>query len=158
MNTIHTGEFTYQANFYEWNSSTAVSNLTCKAELNYLGDEDSWSLIIEQFSPEYDDKLDKIILEGLTFPCLHSDGFCKPTLKHPYTVVCFTVEKPFKFHIFDFIGQMYQLNNRYWLGTDDFFKTTEKITDKISKGILPTAFLYNNFTKTENFPTEENFL
>ena len=48
---------------------------------------------------------------------------------------------------------MYQLNNRYWLETDDFFKTIGKITDKNSKGILPTAFLYNNSPLATSTPT-----
>ena len=50
---------------------------------NIFFDKDSWSLINEDISLDYDDKLNKLIHKRHSFPRLHSDGFCKPTLKHP---------------------------------------------------------------------------
>ena len=56
---------------------------------------------------------------------------------------------------------MSKLNNRYWLETDDFFDSTGKNTEKIKKGILPTAFSHSKSSlgtntpilwKPENFP------
>ena len=52
-------------------------------------DKDSWSLTIEENSPDYDDKLDQLLLESHTPPCVQSIDFCKPGLKHPYTIVWF---------------------------------------------------------------------
>ena len=82
-NTVYTGLFTYQPMKYEWITGTSNSKLRCKDDADHLTDKDSWSLKIEQFSPDYYDKLNKLILECRTLPCLHSDGFCEPTLKHP---------------------------------------------------------------------------
>ena len=88
--------------------------------------KDSWALIIEEISLDSDDKLGELKHDALTLPCLQSDGFCKATLKHPYLISCFSDEIGLIFHISDFIGLMSQLNNRYWLETDDFFNNTGK--------------------------------
>ena len=37
---------------------------------------------------------------------LTSDGFCKPTVKHPYTIVWFPEEICLVFHVSNFIGRM----------------------------------------------------
>ena len=37
----------------------------------------------------YDDKDNKLIYHGHTLPCLHDDGFCKPTILTPFTIVLF---------------------------------------------------------------------
>ena len=48
--------------------------------------------MFEKISLDHDQKLDKPILEGHALPCLHSDGFRKPTLEPPYTFVWFPEE------------------------------------------------------------------
>ena len=84
LNTVHTGVFNYQPNNYDWITSAANSKSICKDDGKYLTDKESWSNIFKGTSRDYDDKLEKLILEHRTPPCLHSDGFCKPILKHPY--------------------------------------------------------------------------
>ena len=116
----------------------------CKIENKYLIDKDSWSIILEETSLDYDDKFDKLILEGHTLLCLHSDGFWKPTLKHPSTFVWFPEDLWLIFHISDFIRRMCELTNRFWLETDGFFNTTENNNQKIRKGVLSTVFPYTN--------------
>ena len=46
---------------------------------------------------------DNKILENHSFPCLHSDGFCKPTPKHRNTVFWIPEEKCVIFHVSDFV-------------------------------------------------------
>ena len=43
--------------------------------------------MIEETALVYDDKIGELILESHTLPRLHFDCFCKPTVKHPYTIV-----------------------------------------------------------------------
>ena len=112
------------------------SKSKCRDVQEYLFDKGSWSLLIEKFSLDYDDKLEKLIFEANNLQCLQSDGFCKPTLKLSDIFVLFPWEICFLFHIFDFIGRMSELNNRYWFETDDFFNTTGWNTDKVIEGIL----------------------
>ena len=71
--------------------------------------KDCSSLLFEEVSLIYDDELDKLILEGHTLACLNFDGLSKPTLKHPYTIVCCTEQMCLIVHISDFLGQMSQL-------------------------------------------------
>ena len=49
------------------------------------------SILVEEISLGSNDKLLKLIFKGRTLPCLHSDGFIKPTQEHPYTIVRFPV-------------------------------------------------------------------
>ena len=39
----------------------------------------SWKLTISEIEITYDDKENKMIYDGHTLPCLHTDGYCKPT-------------------------------------------------------------------------------
>ena len=90
---------------------------------------------------DYDDKLDILNFETHIIACLHSDGFCKPTLKCPYNIVWLPDKICLIHHIFDFIGKMSKLHNHYWLRTDDFFKRTGKKTKKLSKASHQLFFL-----------------
>ena len=87
MNTVHTGVFIYQTNFYDWITSTANSKSTYKEDVEHVIDKDSRSLIFDESSLDYDDKKDKLIFESQTFLYLHTDEFCEPALKHPNTNV-----------------------------------------------------------------------
>ena len=94
--------------------------------------------MFEEIPLENDEKLDKLIPEGPTRPLLHSDGFCKPSLKHPYTYAQFPEGKSLVFLTSDFIGRMSKQNNCFWLETNDFFDTIRKNTQKINNGIKST--------------------
>ena len=133
LNTVHNGVFTYQPNNCDSIMNTAKAKSKCKDDQEYLMDKDSWSLVFEELFLDYDDNLDKQILECHTLPYLHSDAFCKRTLQHRYTFVWFSEEIFSIFHISDFIGRMSKKNNRYWLKTIDFFETAGKNTKKLLK-------------------------
>ena len=81
----------------------------------------------------------KLNVKGKTFPCRHFDGFCKSTLKHPNTSVCFPEKNSLFFQISDFVGCMFKLSNRYCLETDDFFESTGKVLKKKLKA-FPVFF------------------
>ena len=145
LNTVHTGVFTYQPKFYDCNTSSANSKLRRKDNQEHLNDKDSWSIIVEETSLDYDHEFGKLLLDGHTLPCLHSDGFYNPTLKHLFTFVWFPKEFCLLFHIRDYIGRMSRLNYRFCFETDVFFDTTGKNTGKCKKSILPIfCFLITN--------------
>ena len=128
-------------NNFDWIVGPENSKSRCADEREYLIHKDSWSLYIEEYSLDYDDKSDKLILEGQHLSYLHSDHLCKPTLKETYFVVWFPEEMCSNFHISDFVGQMSKVNSRYWFETDDFSKTTGKRTWKKLKACCQLHFL-----------------
>ena len=102
-------------------------------------------MIFEEDSLDNNDiKLDQLILEGHTLPCLQSDGFCKPTQRHPLDFAWLPEEKCLMFQNSDLIGWLYKMINRYWSKTDDFVTSTGNITEKNNKCILLTVFFYTN--------------
>ena len=112
MNTVHIGVFTYQSNKYDWITGTANLKSRCNYDQENLIDKDSLSSFNEKNSLDCTDKVDKLIFEGHTLPCKHSDGFRKLTLKYLYTIVWFPEEICLLFLISDFFGQMSNFNNR----------------------------------------------
>ena len=122
LDTVHTGVFTYQPKSYDWITSTANSKSRCKDDQENFFDKDSWLLITEEISVGCDDKLDKLILEAPTLPCLHSECFCKPTLKHLYSIVWFPEEIDFIYHISDFIGRMSNLKKSLLVRNSNFLR------------------------------------
>ena len=83
---MRTGVFTYQPN-----KMTGLLLLQTRSQdvrmLKIIIDKDRWSLTNGESFLEFDDNSEKLILEGNTLPRLHSDGFCKPLLNHPQTIV-----------------------------------------------------------------------
>ena len=60
MNTVHTGVITYRPIITDFNTAFAFSKSTCEDDSEYLIDEDSWSVIIEETFLIYDDQLDEM--------------------------------------------------------------------------------------------------
>ena len=81
--------FTCLPKIYDWVTGPSTSKSKRSDDQDYVIDKDSWSIKIDDISPDYHEKLEKLKIEGFTLPCLHSKGKCTPTLKHPYTFVCF---------------------------------------------------------------------
>ena len=139
LTTVHRVVFTYQTDNRDWIPEKGDNpHSRCSEKKEYLTDRDSWSLTIEEILLYYDDKRNKLSNEADTFPCLHSDGFCKPTVKHPYTIVWFPEEICLVFHVSNFIGRMSKINDRYYIETDDFFNTIGLNTEKTNQRIKPT--------------------
>ena len=124
LNTFHYGAFAWISNSQLVLNSTLKEKAVCWDRYEYIIEKDSWSLIVKEIEITYDDKDNKLIYHGHTLPCLHDDGFCKPTILTPFTIVWFPEDLCLIFSIHSFIGRMSKLNNRYWLETEHFFITT----------------------------------
>ena len=102
------------------------------------------------FELTYDDKNNKLIFHGHFLPCRHDDGFCKPTILTPFTIVWFPEDRSFIFSIHSFIGRMSKLNNRYWLETEHFFNNNKSHVS--SKTPYHDSKSQTRLTRFEIFP------
>ena len=66
----------FKPNNYDWIISTVISYSRRLDDKGFLFDKDTWSLIIDEISSDYDDQLDELFLEVHAPPFLHSEGFC----------------------------------------------------------------------------------
>ena len=103
MNPVQTDVFTYTPVKYDWIPITANSKSRRKDDQECPSDKDSWSLPKEENSLDYHEKLEKLLFEYHTLPCLHSDNFYKTTLEHPYALIWFPEKKCKFFHTCDII-------------------------------------------------------
>ena len=143
LNTYHYGAFAWITNSQLVLNSTLKEKAVCWDRYEYIIEKDSWSLIVKEIEITYDDKENKLIYHGHTLPCLHDDGFCKPTILTPFTIVWFPEDLCLIFSIHSFIGRMSKLNNRYWLETEHFFNNN-------SKNFLPFPFFFK--TRSDDIP------
>ena len=74
-----------------------------------------------------------MIHDGYMLPCYHSDGFCKPTTRTPYTLIWFDEKFCLMFRLQEFIGRMTRIKERYWIETDNFIRQILKHYTKSSK-------------------------
>ena len=70
---------------------------------------------------------------GYILPCYHSDGFCKPTTRTPYTLTWFHEKFCLIFRLQEFIGTMTRIKNRYWIETNNFIESSN-ITQNLHTG------------------------
>ena len=106
LNSLHYGTFTYIPNSQLIPNYNHGIESVCWDRYEYVIEKDSWSLIIREVELTYDDKKNTLIYNGHILPCLHDDGFCKPTILTPYTIVWFPEELCLIFNIHSFIGRM----------------------------------------------------
>ena len=81
-----------------------------------------------------------MIHDGHKLPCYHSDGFCKPTTKTPYTLKWFDEKFRPIIQIQEFIGRMTRINDRYWIETDTFIEASNITQNFQTEGIHGTKF------------------
>ena len=60
-----------------------------------------------------------MIHDGYMLPCYHSDGFCEPTTRTPYTLIWFDEKFCLIFRLQEFIGRMTRIKDRYWIESDN---------------------------------------
>ena len=155
LNTFHYGAFAWITNSQLVLSSTLKEKAVCWDGYENIIEKDNWSLVVKEIEITYDDKDNKLIYHGYTLPCLHDDGFCKPTILTPFTIVWFPEELCLTFSITSFIGRLSKLNNRYWLETEHFFNN--------HSSTIPTDTLYHDtksqtrLSRFENFPENKMF-
>ena len=108
LNTFQYGAFALIANSQPVLNSTVKEKAVCWDRCEYIIENDSWSLIVKEIEITYDDKDNKLIYHGHTLHCLHDDGFCKPTILTPFTIVWFREELCFPNLFFHWTNVYYQ--------------------------------------------------
>ena len=141
LNTWHIGTFVYHENYPDWIVNVTQNTYSrCRADREHLITRQSWKLRIVNTAIDYDDKNNQLIHDGHVLPCYHSDGFCKPTTKTPYTLTLFDEKFCLIFQLQEFIGRMTRIKDRYWIETDTFIETSN-ITQKLqTEGIQGTRY------------------
>ena len=81
-----------------------------------------------------------MIHDGYILPCYHSDGFCKPTTRTPYTLTWFDEKFCIIFRLQEFIGRMTRIKDRYWIETDNFIESSNNIQNLQTEGIQGTKY------------------
>ena len=145
LNTWHIGTFVFDENYPDWIVNfTAKEYSRCRSDrehsIRIMITRKSWKLRIVNTIIDYDDKNNQLIHDGHILSCYHSDGFCKPTTKTPYTLTWFDEKFCLIFQLQEFIGRMTRIKDRYWIETDTFIETSN-ITQKFqTEGIKGTKF------------------
>ena len=75
MDPVETGVFDSQPIDCDWITGAENSKSLFSDDQEYPNDKESWSIIIEEISLDYVDKLDKLQHESHILLRLHSDGF-----------------------------------------------------------------------------------
>ena len=135
------GTFVFDENYPDWIVNVTQNTYSrCRSDREHLITRQSWKLRIVNTAKDYDDKNNQLIHDGHILPCYHSDGFCKPTTKTPYTLTWFDEKFCLIFQLQEFIGRMTRMKNRYWIETDTFIETSN-ITQKLqTEGIQGTRY------------------
>ena len=81
-----------------------------------------------------------MIHDGYILPCYHSDGFCKPTTRTPYTLTWFDEKFRLIFRLQEFIGRMTRVEERYWIETDNFIDSSNLTQHLQTEGIQGTKY------------------
>ena len=81
-----------------------------------------------------------MIHDGYILPCYHSDGFCKPTTRTPYTLTWFHEKCCLIFKLQEFIGRMTTIKDRYWIETDNFIESSNITQNLQTEGIQGTKY------------------
>ena len=125
LNAWHIGTFVYDKHYPDW-----IVNFTqnlysrCRSDRERLITRNSWILRITKAEITYDDRNNQMIHDGYILPCYHSDGFCKPTTRTPYTLTWFDEKFCLIFRLQQFIGRTTRNKYRYWIETDNFIESS----------------------------------
>ena len=112
----------------------------CRSDREQLITRKTWELRITKAEITYDDRNNQMIHDGYILPCYHSDGFCKPTTRTPYTLTWFDEKFCRIFRLQQFIGRMTRIKGRYWIETDNFIESSNITQNFQSEGILGTKY------------------
>ena len=81
-----------------------------------------------------------MIHDGYILPCYHSDGFCKPTTRTPYTLTWFDEQFCLIIRLQESIGRMTKIKDRYWIETDNFIESSNITQNLQTEGIQGTKY------------------
>ena len=81
-----------------------------------------------------------MIHDGYVLPCYHSDGFCRPTTRTPYTLTWFDEKFCLIFRLQQSIGRMTRIKDRYWIEIDNFIESSNITQNFQSEGLQGTEY------------------
>ena len=141
LNAWHIGTFVYDEHHQDWIVNfTHNSYSRCRSDREHLITRKSWKLRITYAEILYDDKNKQIIHDRYFLKCYHSDGFCKPTTRTPYTSTWFDERFCLIFRLQEFIGRMTKIKDRFWIKTDNFFESSNITQNLQIEGIQGTKY------------------
>ena len=141
LNAWCIGTFVYDEQYPDWMFNFTQNTYSrCRSDREHLITRKSWKLRITNAEITYYVKNNQMIHVGYILPCYHSDGFCKPTTRTPYTMIWFDEKFCLIFQLQEFIGRMTRSKDRYWIETDNFIDSP-KITQNLqSEGRQGTKY------------------
>ena len=141
LNAWHIGTFVYDKRYPDWIVNFTQNHYSrCRSDREHLTTRKSWKLRITKAEITYDDRNNQMIHDGYKLPCYHSDGFCKPTTRTPYTLKWFDEKFCLTFRLQQFIGRMTRLKDRYWMETDNFIESSNITQNFQPEGIQGTKY------------------
>ena len=81
-----------------------------------------------------------MIHDGYMIPCYHSDGFCNPTTRTPYTLIWFDETFCLIFRSQEVIGRMTRIKDRFWIENDHFIESSNITQTLQNEGIQGTNY------------------
>ena len=73
-------------------------------------------------------------------PCYHSDGFCKPAARTPYTITWFDEKFCLIFRLQELFGRITRIKDRYWIETSNFIESSNTAQNLQNEGIKGTKY------------------
>ena len=141
LNAWHIGMFVYDEHYQDWVVNfTHNSYSRCRSDREHLITRKGWKLRITNAEKTYDEKNNQMIHDGYILPCYHSDGFCNPTTRTPYTLTWFDERFCLIFRLQEFIGRMTKIKDRYWIETDNFIESSNITQNLQTEGIQGTKY------------------
>ena len=141
LNAWHIGTFVYDEHYPDWIVNFTQNTYSrCRSDREHLITRKSWKLRITKAEIPYDDKNNQMIHDGYMLPCYHSDGFCKPTRRTPYTLLWFVEKFCLFFRLQEFIGRMTRIKDRYWIETDNYIEPSNITQNLQNEGINETKY------------------
>ena len=139
VNAWHMGTFVYDKHYQDWIVNFTQNHYSrCRSDREHLNIPKSWKLRKTNAEITYDDRKNQMIHDGYILPCYHSDGFCKPTTRTPYTLTWFDEKFCLIFPLQEFIGRMTRIKDQYWIDTDNFIESSNSAQNLQTEGIQGT--------------------
>ena len=168
LNAWHIGTFVYDKHYQDWIVNFTQNHYSrCRSDREHSITRKSWKLRITNAEITYDDRNNQMIHDEYILPCYHSDGFCKPTTRTPYTFTWFDEKFCLLFRLQEFIGRMTRNKDRYWIETDNFIESsniTQNLPTEGKQGTrypnvkTPQSTVDNpSLSRFEIYPVEQTF-
>ena len=151
FNTMYTDTFAYKPAVISlvYDPKTNLFH-NCPAHNKFKVNLISWRVSVSEVELTYDDTEKLMVIDGHGLPCYFADGFCKPTIKSPFTLFWLSDNFCLIFTLEDFVGRMTKINDRYSIETDSFIHSSLPNKTDTSSGIKGTSFPYIHPPHSQN--------